>query len=77
MKQVLSAVKMRVLEKSVPLTFPKMGEDGRGFTKRAFRGEDLGLVNREGEAVWVPEMEEVKSCFATLVDMLEEGAKEK
>lgn len=74
LKQVLAAVKMRVLEKTVPLMFPKMGEDGREFTKRAFRGEDLELVTQSGEGVWVKEMEDVKACFGTLVEMLGEGA---
>ena len=80
LRQVLTAVKMRVVQGSVGLMFPKMGEDGRGFLKRAARGMDLGLGKdgkEQGEGTWMKEMEEVKRLFTELVGMLDQGGKEK
>ncbi|KAJ9611390.1 hypothetical protein H2200_004574 [Cladophialophora chaetospira] len=77
--QVLKAVRMRVVSRSVGLMFPKDGSDGREFTKKAFRGVDLGLGwdGEEGKGVWKKEMEDVKEVFGELVGMLQTGVEEK
>ncbi len=78
LKQVLTAVKMRPVGRSVGLTFPKERSDGRGFLKKAARGAESGLESdgQEGEAVWVKEMGDVKVLFEELLGMLGEDGKE-
>jgi NAD(P)H-dependent FMN reductase len=69
LKHVLGAIKMKVADRSVGLAFPKQGEDGRGFTKKAFGGKDLGLGGDEG--VWTKEMKDVKTLFAEMLGKLD------
>ncbi|EXJ67156.1 uncharacterized protein A1O5_09803 [Cladophialophora psammophila CBS 110553] len=67
LKQVLGAVRMKVVQKSVGLTFPG---PGREFLAKAARGDDLGLVM--GEGLWAKEAEEVKEVFDELLKILHE-----
>ncbi|EXJ59723.1 hypothetical protein A1O7_03869 [Cladophialophora yegresii CBS 114405] len=74
--QVLRAVGMNVVSRSVGLMFPKQGEDGRAFLKKAARGSDLGLAEEQSDGgVWAKEMGEVKELFAELVGMSSQGGK--
>ncbi|OAL38720.1 hypothetical protein AYO20_01926 [Fonsecaea nubica] len=66
LKQVLSGVRMKVVQKSVGLAFPG---PGREFLVRAAMGEDLGL-DAAGEGLWANEVGEVKAVFDELVKML-------
>ncbi|KIW88933.1 uncharacterized protein Z519_10417 [Cladophialophora bantiana CBS 173.52] len=68
LKQVLGAVRMKVVQKSVGLTFPG---PGREFLAKAARGDDLGLVPGEG-LLWAKEVEEVKEVFDELLKILHE-----
>ncbi|KIY02500.1 uncharacterized protein Z520_00965 [Fonsecaea multimorphosa CBS 102226] len=67
LKQVLSGVRMKVVQKSVGLAFPG---PGREFLIKAAKGEDLGLANADGP--WAKELEEVKGVFDELVKLLHE-----
>ncbi|KIW28659.1 uncharacterized protein PV07_08302 [Cladophialophora immunda] len=67
LKQVLNGVRMRVVQKSVGLTFPG---PGREFLVRAAKGEDLGLAKADG--LWAQEVEEVKGIFGELIKLLHE-----
>ncbi|KIW69594.1 hypothetical protein PV04_05464 [Phialophora macrospora] len=74
--QVLVALRMNVVSRSVGLIFPKQGEDGKGFLKRAVSGSDLGLAKGgTEEGLWAKEMVDVKEMFAELVQKLLEGGK--
>ncbi|OCT47495.1 NAD(P)H-dependent FMN reductase [Cladophialophora carrionii] len=70
--QVLSAVRMNVVSRTVGLMFPKQGEDGRAFLKKAARGSDLGLAGerKSDEVLWAKEMGAVRELFAELVGMM-------
>jgi NAD(P)H-dependent FMN reductase len=74
--QVLLAVRMNVVSRSVGLMFPKQGEDGRGFLKKAAKGSDLGLAKGEtDDGLWAKEMVDVKEMFTELVGMLLQDGK--
>ncbi|KAH0835185.1 hypothetical protein AYO21_10891 [Fonsecaea monophora] len=66
LKQVLSGVRMKVVQKSVGLAFPG---PGREFLVRAAMGEDLGL-DAAGGGLWANEAGEVKVVFDELVKLL-------
>ncbi|KIW74638.1 hypothetical protein Z517_11408 [Fonsecaea pedrosoi CBS 271.37] len=66
LKQVLSGVRMKVVQKSVGLAFPG---PGREFLVRAAMGEDLGL-DAAGGGLWANEVGEVKVVFDELVRLL-------
>ena len=63
------------MQRSVALSFPKQGKDGREVLKMAARGMDLGLgagKEEQNEEAWAKEMEEVKALFAELIAILED-----
>jgi NAD(P)H-dependent FMN reductase len=72
LKQVLTAIKMKVVSEHVELAFPKMGEDGRGFVRKAAKGEQLGLVGEgdEKEGLWRDKLPEVKARFDEMVQSM-------
>ena len=66
LQQVLHGLSMRVVEKSVGLTFPD-----RGFLVKAAKGQGLGLDAEKDDGVWAKERQEIGVAFEEFLTLLD------